>query len=146
MENLDYRGKPRVQTINNLPSETLQSDGDRADIKKILKRYKSVGIVDHLNLTESTYQDVSEIGDFADVMRIAQEAEQQFMQLPSKVREIFNHDVANWLDTAHDQEKRLQLLEEGKIETLEPPDKKDPPADVSGTPSTGDPDSTPTPD
>ncbi len=116
MENLDHRGRPRVQTVNDLPSLTVQSDRDEADIIKILKKYKEVGIVDHLNLTQSSYQDVTAFTDFADVIRTAKEAELQFLELPSKVREIFKHDVANWLDTAHDEEKRASLVAAGIIE------------------------------
>ncbi len=145
-EQIDYRGRPRVQTINDLPSETIQSESDQTDIKKILKKYREVGIIEHLNLTESTFADVTSFTDYGDVIRTAKEAELQFMQLPSKIREKFNHDTALWLDTAHDEAKRLQLLEEGTIKTLEPPAKKDPPADVPPTPPSGDPDPTPTED
>ncbi len=140
MEQLDYRGKPRFyyQTINEQPSETVQSDADQADIKKILKKYRQIGIVENLNITEATFQDVSEIGDFADVMRVANEAEQQFMKLPSKVREIFDHDVANWLDTAHDEEKRASFIAEGEIEPEPKSDPADLPADPPGDAGTGD--------
>jgi len=133
---LDYRGKPRTkyQTVNELPSNTVISDQKKADINHILKRYKSVGIIDHLNLTAATYQDVTKFSDFADVMRTAKAAETEFMQLPSKVREAFDHDVANWLDTAHDPEKRQALVDAGLIEGFEPnpngDSSTDPPGDV----------------
>ncbi len=119
-EQLDSRGKPRkqYQTVNDGPVMTVQSDAEEADIQKILKKYKEVGIIDHLNVTEATYRDVTTFSDFADVMRTAKEAEKDFMKLPSKVREIFKHDVATWLDTAHDEEKRTALREEGKISPL----------------------------
>ncbi len=137
---LDHRGRPRAQyqTVNNLPSKTIQSDAPEADIIKILKKYKQVGIIDHLNLTEATYQDVTNFTDFADVMRVAKEAENQFMELPSKVREIFDHDVANWLDTAHDEEKRASLVTEGKIETESKSTPADPVNSSDGDAGTGD--------
>lgn len=114
---LDSRGKPRVQTsFEGIESLTVQSDAHRADIRNILRQYKQVGIVDNLNRAEAVFKDVSEFTDFSDAMRMASMAEQDFMKLPSKVREIFNHDVAEWLDTAHDPEKRDALVAAGIIE------------------------------
>lgn len=113
---LDYRGKERVQTEFHDESLTIQSDAPKADIQKILKQYKQVGIVDHLNYAEATFRDISEFEDFADAMRHAREAESEFLKLPSKVREIFNHDVAEWLDAAHDPEKRDALVAAGIID------------------------------
>lgn len=127
---LDYRGKPRVQTINTEPSMTVQSDAHKADIKEILKKYKSVGIVEHLNESEAQYADISQFTDYADAVRNVKLAEREFLELPSKVREIFNHDVSNWLDTAHDPDKRQALIDAGYIDAPaapEPPPAVEPP-------------------
>mgnify|MGYP000025003344 CR=1 FL=1 len=126
-EHLDYRGRPRVQTINDLPSCTVQYDADQTDIKKIIGKYNNTGIIEHLNKVEATYADVSTFTDFADVMRHAKAAEAEFMKLPSKIREEFNHDVATWLDTSHDPEKRASLLTERASEPVAEPT-PDPPA------------------
>ncbi len=138
-EQLDSLGRPRskYQTVNTLPSETVQADSEKADINKILKRYKEIGIIDQLNITEAMFPDVTEIGDFQDVMQTARAAEMEFMKLPSKVREIFKHDVANWLDTAHDQEKRTSLIEEGVIEPIEKPASTPAPDPDPGIPDPG---------
>ncbi len=128
-EQLDSLGRKRskYQTHNTMPSVTVQADSEKADINKILKRYKEVGIMEKLDLTEAHFPDVTEIGDFQDVMQTARMAEEEFMKLPSKVREIFKHDVANWLDTAHDQEKRASLIEEGVLKPVEQPAPPPPP-------------------
>lgn len=139
-EQKDSRGRLRSdsQTFNTAPSLTVQSDADAADIKKILKRYKEVGIVEGLRTTEAQFRDVTELTDFADVFRVAKEAESQFMQLPSKVREIFDHDVANWLDTAHDPEKLALLVEKGEISPVKPTTPNDPPTNAPGNEDPGD--------
>lgn len=110
---LDYRGKPRsqYQTVNDEPSKTVQSDAHRADIREILKKYDQVGIVDHLAKVDAQFMDVTAFNDYADLMRHVQTAESQFMELPSKIREMFDHDVAKWLDAAHDQEKLDEVVE-----------------------------------
>ncbi len=131
-------GARKVQTFFPEESLTQQSDAEQADIQKILKRYREVGIVEHLNLTEASFADVTELTDYAEVMRTAKLAEVEFMKLPSKVREIFNHDVADWLDTANDPEKRASLLAEGDIESLQEPTPGNPPAVSGGDASPGD--------
>ncbi len=139
-EQLDALGRPRskYQTKNTMPSETVQADTEKADINLILKRYKEVGIQQNLDLTEAMFPDVTEIGDFQDVMQTARAAETEFMKLPSKVREIFKHDVANWLDTAHDQEKRASLIAAGKIKSVEESAADDPESSGGGDDGEGD--------
>lgn len=127
-EQTDARGKPRkaYQTVNKLPSKTVQSEQHQADIKHILRRYREVGIIEHLNITEASFPDVTDLGDFADVMRTAKQAETEFMKLPSKIREKFGHDVATWLDYAHDEEKRASLLKESGEPTQQQPTQSNP--------------------
>lgn len=115
----DARGKPRVQTVNSLPSETVQADAPQADIREIMKRHGATGVVDHLSQVEGVYMDVSKFTDFADVMRTVRQAEMEFMQLPPGVREAFKNDPAEWLDAAHDgisEAQRDRLVKEGFLE------------------------------
>lgn len=109
------RGKPRVQTINDEPSMTVQSDAHLSDIQNILRQYE-VGGLQRLDETALMFKDVSEFTDLQDAMNQAIVAKVEFMKLPSKAREIFHHDVAVWLDTAHDKDKRDALVEAGFIE------------------------------
>ena len=140
-EQMDARGKPRAkyQTVNDGPDMAVQADADKADITKILRRYREVGIVDHLNLTEASFPDVTAFTDYQDVIQTSRAAETEFMKLPSKVREIFNHDVAIWLDTAHDEEKRAALIAAGEIEPLEQPAPCNPPDSGTRDAEPGDP-------
>lgn len=101
----DYRGKPRVQTVNNLPSKTVQSDAHMADIREILRKFEGTGIIDHLSQVDAKFMDVSEFTDYKDLMDHVREAEATFMQLPAEIRAKFGNDVARWLDAAHDAEK-----------------------------------------
>lgn len=114
----DYRGKQRSEfwTAEFDESQTVQSDADLADLNKIIARYKKTGIVAGLNEAQGQFLDVSQHQDFAEVMRTARAAEMEFMKLPSKVREEFGHDVANWLDAAFDRDKREALVDSGVIE------------------------------
>lgn len=113
---VDARGRARVQTVNTEPSQTVQSDQPATDIRNILRQHGQVGILDQLQDVQMTYADISEFTDYADAMRLAKDAEFDFMKLPSKVREIFGHKVENWLDAAHDKEKRDALVAAGIVE------------------------------
>ncbi len=121
---LDSRGRSRVQTVNNDPSETVQSDAHLADINQIMKTF-AVGGFEALAEADLQFMDVSEFTDLADALNQTREAELQFMKLPSKVREIFDHDVAVWLDTAHDEDKRDALVEGGFLERPKAEKEKD---------------------
>lgn len=125
--NTDARGRPRVQTVNNDPSLTVQSDAHLADIQTILEGYGATG---HQSLDEAAmiYKDVSEFVDLRDAIEQSRIAEKQFMTLPSKVREIFDHDVAVWLDSAHDEDKRDALVEAGFLDPREVEQKPKPKA------------------
>lgn len=119
------RRKPRVQTVNTLPSRTVQADVFKSEIKHVLAKYKQVGIIEHLRSVDLQFRDVSEFSDFSDLMQQSKLAESVFMGLPSKVREVFDHDVAVWLDCAHDPKRldalRPQLEKLGVLTPLTPP-------------------------
>jgi len=108
----EVRRRPRVQTENLLPSKTVQSDVVRTEIKHILAKYRQVGVIEHMRNVDLQFRDVSEFEDFSDLMFQSKEAEKVFMSLPSKVREVFEHDYARWLDCAHDAEKLEALRPE----------------------------------
>lgn len=135
VEQLDLRGKPRVQTHFHDVSLTVQSDAHNAEINEIIRKFSQGGMLDNLNMAEAVFQDITEFTDFADAMLHAKMAEADFLKLPSKIREIFNHDVAEWLDAAHDQEKRDALVAAGVIDA--PPDTGE--AIVAGLGETKDP-------
>lgn len=118
------RRRPRVQTVNTLPSKTVQSDVTRTEIKHILAKYRQTGVVEHMRNVDLQFRDVSEFSDFSDLMYQSKEAEKVFMKLPSKVRGVFDHDYAKWLDAAHDPEKlealRPRLEKIGVLAPKEP--------------------------
>lgn len=111
----------RVRTLNEDPSKTVQSDAHRADIKQVLAQYEATGVLANLNDVDLQFRDVSEFTDYADLMQQNKEAEAEFMRLPSKVREVFEHDHTVWLDAAHDgitEEQAQKLVRLGVLEEV----------------------------
>lgn len=117
-DHADYRGRMRSKswTVNDEPSQTIQSDAVAADIQTILKAHGVTGFYEHLAGVDAQFLDVTEMTDYADVMREAARAEETFMGLPAEVRSLFGNNVARWLDAAHDKEKRDALAEEAGAE------------------------------
>lgn len=113
-------GRRRVQTLNELPSKTVQSDFHDANIHEILKKYPTEGIIDHLAKVDMQFLDVSEFTDYHDAYMHAAEAQQRFMELPSKLREVFNHDHLEWLDAAHNKNIEPYRAKLEKLGLLEP--------------------------
>lgn len=102
------RGKLRslFQTsFEGQESKTIQSDAPLASIQEILRTAGVPGLQGMLDEVEGTFMDVSEFTDYSDMMRHVREAEVEFMKLDSKLREVFNHDVFEWLDRAHDERR-----------------------------------------
>lgn len=99
------RRKPRVQTEFHDPSLTVQSDMNQADIHHIIDKYARTGIVESMAAVDAKFLDVSEFTDYADLRRQTAEATQVFMSLPPQLRRVFNNDVYDWLDAAHDPDK-----------------------------------------
>lgn len=122
------RRKPRVQTVNTMESRTVQSDVHDSDIKHIVQKFRATGGLINPRDVQLAFRDVTAFEDFHDVIQHARAAEAKFMQLPSKVREVFDHDVSKWLDAAHDPDKLEDLrprLE--KLGVLEPVVAPEPP-------------------
>lgn len=136
---LDSRGRDRAESQTSFEGEeslTIQSDAPLADMKHILRQFASGGLVKSLDGAELEYLDISEFTDFADAMQMSKVAEMEFMKLPSKVREIFNHKVEEWLDTAHDDDKRAALVKAGFMDAPTDPDAAVGSAAVSEIPAT----------
>lgn len=137
MGTIDSRGRPRVQTVNDSPTRTVQSDQVHTDLALILDRYRDGVPLDVLNRAEARFVDISELSDYAEAMRVVRSAEGFFMSQDPKVRAIFGNSVANFLDAAHDPDKRELLVEAGFLEAdpetspaVEPPaPPPDPPED-----------------
>lgn len=126
------RRRPRVRTLNEGESLTVQSDRVRSEMKHILAKYEATGVMVGLGQVDLVYKDVSEFEDYADMQLQLSEARAAFMRLPSKVREVFGHDVSNWLDAAHGRlsdAQRSALTELGVLEAVEDP------ADVPAPPA-----------
>lgn len=127
-------GRVRVRSVNDQPEVTKQSFREECDINNIIRQFQRTGVVRHLNEARASFADISELGDFHDAIALVELASESFMELPAKVRKVFDHDPAKFLDAAHDPEKRYLLEAAGLIPAERPEDEVQPPPEVPAVP------------
>ena len=110
-----YHLPPNPGYKNDEPSMTQQQFRDEADINNIMARYQKTGVlVDPL--TQATrkpmFDDFSELGDFRDHQQAVIDAQEMFMELPSRLRARFGNDPAEllqWLSRPENKEEAIEL-------------------------------------
>lgn len=111
-----YNLPPNPGFKNDEPSLTQQHFKDDADINNIMARYQKTGVlVDPLTQTtrKPMFDDFSELGDFRDHQQAVIEAQDMFMQLPSKLRARFANDPAELLQWLSDPANKDEAIELG---------------------------------
>ena len=73
-------------------SLTQQSHAQAADVRNIIKQYDKTGLIANVNKGIAQYGDYSEINEYAEALNMVLEAEQNFAEIPSHIREQFNND------------------------------------------------------
>jgi len=85
----------------NARSRTHQSFAKDADINNIMNRYKKTGVLGDPSISSqrvSRFGDFSDIADYPTIVARIQQAQDDFMTLPSEVRAKFGNLVENALD------------------------------------------------
>lgn len=110
-----YNLPPNPGFKNDEPSLTQQHFKDEADINNIMARYQKTGVlVDPLTQTtrKPMFDDFSELGDFRDHQQAVIDAQEMFMELPSRLRARFANDPAEllqWLSDPANKEEAIEL-------------------------------------
>jgi len=121
-------GTLRVQTLNELPSRTIQSEKDSCDINKILAKFKATGIMTNINTRQPLDGDFTEVADYHSAMIQVAAAQESFMALPSALRKRFGNDPGNLLNFLSDPQNLSEAVSLGLVNA--PPADKVPQGDV----------------
>lgn len=101
---------------------TRQEFKDECDINVLLAQYEKTGVLNHYNLNDPQYLDVTDVPDLQRALAIYQSAETAFMSLPATVRRDFDNDPVKFADFAANPDN-LDKMREYK---LAPPKAGDP--------------------
>lgn len=104
------------------PSKTHQEFERDCNISKIVKAAGKEATLMVPRVSEPVYGNFENGADFKEIQNKLIEAEQQFMALPSKIREKFNNDPAELIEFCKDENN----VEEAKEMGLLPPDLPEP--------------------
>jgi len=102
------------------PSLTQQHFKDDCDINKIIDRYNKTGILagpPGVNMgRRPQFGDFSLVSDYQTAQMQLQQAEETFMELPSKLRKRFNNSVQELISFMENPENREQAIELGLLD------------------------------
>lgn len=108
-----YTGNVRVPFSTKGESLTQQSFAEDAKIQNIVKKYDSQGFFDTINRNPAQYHDFSEVTDLQNAMEKIDEAHENFMTIPSTIRERFHNNAHEFYQFASDQNNFDELIDMG---------------------------------
>jgi len=117
-----FNRPPKQVTVNDKPSRTKQEHAESTDIYNMLNRFQKTGEI-RTNGVQPMYGDFSQIGDYRQAREMLAETEENFLKLPSKIRDRFQNDPAKLIDFVADNKNREEAIKLGLIEVSDPPPK-----------------------
>jgi phage internal scaffolding protein len=96
-------------------SRVKQSFVAECDINNILKQYSATGQLKHISAKAQmgAYQDLPDEIDFQSALNLVNEGERAFATLPSKTRDRFGNDPANFLEFMADPQNQDEAIKLG---------------------------------
>lgn len=106
---------PRTGEVYTPPSMTKQEFKRECDINNIIKDFQVTGMVTHINARaqQGAYLDLPSGLDFQASVALVAQARESFMSLPSKIRDRFGNDPAQFLNFLSDPSKLAESYELG---------------------------------
>lgn len=99
---------------SDMPSMTRQSEAEACDINTIVAQFDRTGMVPQVS--PGMFADVSQVGDYQSALETVRVADEMFMQLPAKVRHVFDDDPAVFVDAFNDPSRKAELEQLGLLE------------------------------
>lgn len=102
------------QSFDPEEGRTKQSHKDECDINQIMSRFQRTGAITHFNQHSAHYEDLTGF-DYTEAMQQVAAAQSMFNELPSSLRDRFQHDPANFLDFVQDPANTHEMAELGLL-------------------------------
>lgn len=113
---------------------TVVSEAASRDINVIIDRWRRLGELPPSSGKAPEYGDFSDFGSFHECLQRVEQARDEFMELPSKVRAACDNDPGKFIDMVFDPEGRAKLEELGLVESKVPPGAPEPAPKAPETP------------
>jgi phage internal scaffolding protein len=127
---------PRCWFETQGESMTQQHFAEESEINNILRTYDRNGVIEHIHRGNAIYADFSNITDLSDALHQIKEAQEEFLNIPSEIREKFQNDAGKFFKFASDPANLKELREMG---LANPEQSAAMPADIPAIPATVEP-------
>lgn len=118
-------GSIRVRTIFEKPSRTQKHFAEGTNINNIMKKYRMRDFPG-IDPTSPLYRDFSKTPDYATALQKTIDAEEAFINLPSEIRQRFNHDPMQLIHFVGDPKNKEEAIKLKLVPKPAPPKKADP--------------------
>jgi phage internal scaffolding protein len=109
-----YTNPKKVEPFHTVgESMTQEQFGDECEINNIIRSHDRNGVIEHINRGNAIYGDFSGITDFSEALDQIREAQDEFMNIPSEIREKFQNDAGQFFKFASDPSNHESLVELG---------------------------------
>lgn len=133
--NLDYEARRKKYAVyNTLPTRTQSHFAEECNIRNILRKYDRDGVITHIHNREPKYGDFSELPDYQQTMQRLQIARDEFMNIPSQIREKFHNDPGKFFEFVTDPKNHQELIDMGLIKEKPKQTEEKPQEEVSVPP------------
>jgi phage internal scaffolding protein len=96
-------------------SMTQQHFADESEINNIIRSHDRNGVIEHIHRGNAIYGDFSEITDLSDALVQIQEAQKEFLNIPSEIREKFKNDAGEFFKYASNPDNEEGMREMGLL-------------------------------
>jgi phage internal scaffolding protein len=94
-------------------SLTQQQFQEETEINNILRSHDRNGVIEHIHRGNAIYADFSNVTDLSDAVIQIREAQQEFLNIPSKIREKFKNDAGEFFKFASNPDNLEEMREMG---------------------------------
>jgi phage internal scaffolding protein len=101
-------------------SLTQEQFAEESNINNIIRSYDRNGVIEHINRGNAIYGDFSNVTDFSDALDQIREAQNEFLNIPSEIREKFQNDAGQFFKFASNPENIQELRDMGLAEPERP--------------------------
>tara|TARA_B100000965_G_C19582630_1_gene754311 strand:+ start:1988 stop:2446 length:459 start_codon:yes stop_codon:yes gene_type:complete len=109
-----YINPKKVEPFNTVgESMTQEQFAEESEINNIIRSHDRNGVIEHINRGNAIYADFSGITDFSDALEQIREAQQEFQNIPSEIREKFQNDAGQFFKFASNPDNLDEMRQMG---------------------------------
>ena len=109
-----YKNPKKVEPFNTVgESMTQEQFAEESEINNIIRSHDRNGVIEHINKGNAIYGDFSNITDFSEALDQIREAQNEFQQIPSEIREKFQNDAGQFFKFASNPDNIQELRDLG---------------------------------